>query len=808
MGWLPKPPFSIRSILGLMIGLMGLLGLLLALVAGNAHRNLVVENQRSALVNLVSLKSDDLLKALAGHASDLGVALQSEPAFRIAFIQNEQSVIESELQKQFHQYFVTAGVLKLEKLTVFSADYEVQTEVASGTAHNLLNARICPDLIAAARLREGAPRARVLTQLCLHDNRPYQMTIVTIGGLRPIGYLGIVVDPVPSLLEIERALGMPLRIRTANAEPIYKTRLWPSPNEMGDTMIAEYKLQAADGRPALSVAVLSDYRELHTQLRDARFVLMGMAAGMTSVFIFIAMLVFRQTTVKPLQALTSQLRKVGRDRVSLLGAVEATGAAEIRELATDFNQMASELSDLYDTLEDMAFRDSLTGLPNRNRFHQRLNDLVKRGNSNTPFAILLMDLNRFKSVNDTLGHHVGDELLREVGNRLRKTLAFFSLSESACSLNKYLPNEKCIVTRIGGDEFAALLPNLKSTNDAVGVAQALIRALEDPCIIGDHKLSLGTSIGIALYPHHGTDENTLMRRADLAMYHAKATRKGYALYENCLDTGNLLSLTLESDLNRAIDEDQLFLEYQPQINVSTGAVIGAEALVRWMHPEHGLVPPMEFIPLAEHTGLIQRLTGWVLRRALEDCSVWQHKGYCFGVSVNLSPINLHHPNILKVISLALDERQMGYDSLTLELTESAVMADPDYAIRVLGRMAAAGIGISIDDFGTGHCSLSYIKKLPVDEIKIDRSFVMDMNKDHNDMIIVRSTIGLAHNMGLLVVAEGVEDEEIMENLQALGCDKAQGYHIARPLPLAAFVNWLDSYRNSEEAEATLGGATG
>lgn len=807
MRWLPNPPFSIRTILGLMIGLMGLLGLLLALVAGNAHRNLVVENQRDGMTNLVSLKSTDLLNVLAGHTSDLGVALQSEPEFRKAFIQGDMSAINTVLENQFHQYFVTAGVLKLDKLTVFSLDYEVLTEVASAKAQGIVGTELCPNLIAGAKARAGALRARILTQLCLQGNRPYQMTIVTIGGLRPIGYLGIVVDPIPALLEIEKSLGMPLRIRTIDAEPIYKTAEWPAPNNMGDTMVADYMVRTADGMPALSVAILSDYRKLHTQLRDARFVLMGVAASVTSVFIFIALLIFRQTTVKPLQALTTQLRKVGRDRVSLLGAVETTGAAEIRELATDFNQMASELSDLYDTLEEMAFKDSLTSLPNRNRFHQRLADLVKRGDGNAPFAVLLMDLNRFKAVNDTLGHHIGDELLREVGGRLRKTFAFFSLSESACAINKYLPDDKCIVSRIGGDEFAALLPNLKSTNDAVGLAQALIRALEDPCIIGDHKLSLSTSIGISLYPQHGADENTLMRRADLAMYHAKSTRKGYALYEDCLDKGNLLSLTLESDLNRAIDEDQLFLEYQPQINTATGAVIGAEALVRWMHPEHGLVPPMEFIPLAEHTGLVQRLTGWVLRRALQDCAAWQHQGYNFGVSVNLSPINLHHPNILKLISLSLDEWQVSYDSLTLELTESAVMADPDYAIRVLGRMAAAGISVSIDDFGTGHCSLSYIKKLPVDEIKIDRSFVMDMNKDHNDMIIVRSTIGLAHNMGLVVVAEGVEDKEIMENLQALGCDKAQGYYISRPIPMAAFINWLNSYHDGDPVEEAVGGGT-
>jgi diguanylate cyclase (GGDEF)-like protein len=505
--------------------------------------------------------------------------------------------------------------------------------------------------------------------------------------------------------------------------------------------------------------------------------------------------------VKPLRQLTEQLRHVGRDRKNLLGLVGADGASEIKELAVNFNQMASELGDLYETLEQMAFFDGLTSLPNRNRFHEKLSALVKSSQvDGKPFAVLLMDLDRFKAVNDTLGHHIGDELLREVGARLRKTLAFLSLQETD-GIKNSTQDKRCLIARIGGDEFAALLPDLSSPEYAIGFAQTLIRTLEEPCVIGEYKLRLASSIGLAFYPQHGSDQNTLMRRADLAMYFAKSTRRGYSIYESNLDEAGLLHLSLESDLNRAIECDELFLEYQPQIDLKSGVVTGVEALVRWMHPVRGMIPPVEFIPMAEQTGSIQRLMEWVLRRALRDCGEWQGNGFGFGVSVNLSPINLHHPEIGDVIGRSMNAYPVSDGSLMLELTESAVMADPEYAIRVLDRLATASIGISIDDFGTGHCSLSYIKKLPANEIKIDRSFVMDMNQDPNDMVIVRATIGLAHNMGLSVIAEGVEDDATLKNLRALGCDKAQGYHIARPLPLAALMEWLDSYQEKLAMDA-------
>ena len=808
LGFLSKRSFSIRTILGLMIGLMGLLGLLLAIAAGNIHRNLVIENQQEALSELVKLKSADFLQKLVEHARDLAIALQNDPSFRDAFDSRDKAAIEAELSHQFHQYFVTVGVLKLDRLVAFDLDYRVIADVTVDGAIPTVVTSICPNLIENAKLREGPYRSRVMNQMCTIAGKPYQVVLVAIGGLRPNGYLAVIVDPLPALKEIENALKMPVNIGYPGHEHAYTSSAWPPSSNMQDVMVAKHTIYSDDGQAALFVSILSDYSKLHIRLRDARLALMLIASVMTLTFIFVALMVFRQTTVRPLRQLTEQLRNVGRDRKNLLGFVGADGASEIKELAVNFNQMASELGDLYETLEQMAFYDGLTSLPNRNRFHERLSALVKSSQENgKPFAVLLMDLDRFKAVNDTLGHHIGDELLREVGARLRKTLALLSLQD-ANSEKSVGQDKRCLIARIGGDEFAALLPDLSSSEYAIGFAQTLISILEEPCIIGDYKLRLASSIGLAFYPQHGSDQNTLMRRADLAMYYAKSTRRGYSIYESSLDEGGLLHLALESDLNRAIECDELFLEYQPQIDLRSGIVTGVEALVRWMHPERGVIPPNEFIPLAEQTGIVQRLMEWVLHRALSDCAEWQSSGFGFGVSVNLSPINLHHPEIRDVISRSLNATPVRDGSLMLELTESAVMGDPEYAIRVLDSLAAAGIGVSIDDFGTGHCSLSYIKKLPATEIKIDRSFVMDMNQDPNDMVIVRATIGLAHNMGLSVIAEGVEDASTMQNLRALGCDKAQGYHIARPLPMAALLEWLDNYQEQLATDARLAKSRG
>ncbi len=386
-------------------------------------------------------------------------------------------------------------------------------------------------------------------------------------------------------------------------------------------------------------------------------------------------------------------------------------------------------------------------------------------------ALLVLDLDRFKEVNDTLGHDHGDLLLREVAVRLQHALAAHAS-----------------VARLGGDEFAVLLP----TTDLLQAqrhAEALITALRAPFELGGYSVETGVSIGIALAPDHGADFETLLRQADIAMYVAKRDGSGSAVYATEQDVHSPERLALIGELRHAIEGDALVLHYQPKLGCRTGELAGVEALVRWLHPERGLIPPDRFIPLAEQTGLIRPLTQWVIRTALEQCRIWRDQGLVMPVAVNLSMRNLHESDLVKTIEQALAESRLPTSALELEITESSLMVYPDHALAVLTQLSEMGVRIAVDDFGTGYSSLAYLKDLPVHELKIDRSFVGDMREQTRNRAIVRSTIDLAHHLGLRVVAEGVEDQETWDFLAQVGCDVAQGYHLSRPLVAGAVLGW-------------------
>jgi diguanylate cyclase (GGDEF)-like protein len=384
-----------------------------------------------------------------------------------------------------------------------------------------------------------------------------------------------------------------------------------------------------------------------------------------------------------------------------------------------------------------------------------------------------MDLDRFKDVNDTLGHHTGDELLQQVGLRLRSIL-----------------RASDTVARMGGDEFAVVLPMAGPVEIVSRVAQSLVEVLEQPFTLAGHAVSVGASVGIALFPEHGTDVKTLLRHADVAMYVAKRGSSGHALYSFEQDAHAPDRLSLIGELRAGIERNELVLYYQPKVSLRTGRCDRVEALVRWQHPQRGLVQPDNFIPLAEQTGLIKPLTRWVLQTALRQCRAWQDSGLDITVGVNLSMRNLHDPDLVDEITQLLEATGVRAAALKVEVTESALMTDPQRALGSLARLRAIGVEVAIDDFGTGHASLSYLKQMPVEEIKLDRSFVKDMRTDKSDYTIVRSTIELAHDLGLRVIAEGVEDQATWDLLVELGCDLAQGYHMSRPLPEADLRRWL------------------
>ncbi len=418
-----------------------------------------------------------------------------------------------------------------------------------------------------------------------------------------------------------------------------------------------------------------------------------------------------------------------------------------------------------EALRRQALHDALTDLPNRVLLRDRL-DQALRGveRHRRPLALLLLDLDRFKEVNDTFGHQQGDLLLQEVARRLRDNL-----------------RDGDTVARLGGDEFAALLPDTDA-GGAVAAAQTLRAALDAPVPIEGHLLHVEASVGIALCPEHGSDATTLLSHADVAMYAAKRQRSGPAVYDALHDPYSPRRLGLIGDLRRAIAGGALALHYQPEIEVATGRVRGVEALVRWPHPRQGLIPPDVFIPLAEETGLIAPLTHWVLDEALRQRHLWHDRGVDLGMAVNLSMRDLRDPALPEAIARLLEAHGVPPAALCLELTESAIMADTGRAAVVLTRLRALGVRLAVDDFGTGCSSLASLKRLPMDKLKIDKSFVQRLAEDAADLTVVTSVVGLGHGLGLQVVAEGVENGAALELLAGLGCDTAQGYHIGRPLP--------------------------
>jgi len=486
------------------------------------------------------------------------------------------------------------------------------------------------------------------------------------------------------------------------------------------------------------------------------------ARGLDVPFIFVSGTIGEDTAVEAMRNGANDYIMKGNMK-RLMPAINR----ELREAGVRRGRMQAEKK-----IHRLAFYDSLTGLANRNMVYDHLRDSIYAGGSG-PIALLLLDLDRFNEVNDTLGHARGDVLLRKVGSRINEAMG-----------------SACVTARLGGDEFA-VVQRLASLSEAGQVGRKILKALESPFVIEDLPISVEASIGIAIYPEHGSTADVLLQRADVAMNTAKQTGSGLLVYDTGFDHHSHRRLALMGELRQAIEQDRLSVHYQPKIDLKTGRAIGVEALARWEHREYGHIPPDQFIIPAERTGLIKPLALWVFGKAHRQAMEWHREGRRITIAVNLSARNLIDPQLPERISELMRSDGLPPDRLEMEVTESAIMSDPVRALEAVKRLKSMGIGLAIDDFGTGYSSLAYLKTLPVDTIKVDKSFVMNMMKSQNDAVIVRSTIDMAHNLGLRVVAEGVENGDVLERLVSMGCDEAQGFYMCRPLPAEEIGRWLN-----------------
>ena len=682
----------------------------------------------------------------------------------------------------------------------------LDTRLALQTLGESADAALAPALAHLAPLLAQRPGSGLVA---LMAGVPYQFVMVPMRAPALIGWVVMgfpldqaLIDDMQAVAGVQAALVVqPARGAPAVLVSSFKPPLDPAPLALsladGDLVLAgEPYLVAswpvangsvatgADGRILLRVAgsvaaALAPYRQLQWLL--AAITVLGLAlfgAG--------SMWTARRVT-QPLRSLVRASERLARGQYDQ--PLQHTGRPdEIGDLARAFDHMRSSVSAQQQQIRQLAYRDRLTGLPNRVQFRDEVQQAIARStqaaadaagqtgpSSPRPLAVLMLDLDRFKHVNDVLGYAFGDQLLQSVAQRLQQVV-----------------RDGDVVARLGGDEFALLLPNADLVL-AGQLAQRITAAFEQPLTIADQTVDLSAGLGIAGWPVHAADTDALLSRAEVAMYAAKRRTAGAQVYDPAVDSASALNLSLLSELRRAVEHNELRLYLQPKIHIATGAVSGAEALVRWQHPERGLVPPMAFIPFAEQTGFIRQLTLWMFDRAANEQVALALLGVR-RVSVNLSTRDLLDQELPEKLDAILRRHCALADGFCLEITESAIMDDPQRAEATLNRLAERGFKLSIDDFGTGYSSLAYLKKLPVNELKIDKSFVMAMAHDAGDAAIVRSTIDLAHNLGLTVVAEGIENQDVLQLLQALKCDEGQGYHMSKPLPVADFQDWVGRWQ--------------
>jgi diguanylate cyclase (GGDEF)-like protein len=712
--------------------------------------------------------------------------------------------------------------------SVLAADYGFRDAATSGDAQTLrsaldnhgarigatLTAMLAPDLSARA-LGEGTspdalvalrPLAAQLAQdgsaLVLVGGAPYQVVMVPMKAPLLVGYIvmGFALDQ--ALVDDMHAVsGLHTVVLAHTAR--------------GDDLVVLSTLQAQAAVPLLAADASRDVVTLHDGphvFRSIQQSAVGQAHRIGLRTVLLRSVDDAVAPYRPLQATLAFItlggllmagvasvftaRRVTTPLLSLVRATEVLGRGdysqalqhthrkdEIGELARSFDHMRTSIAAQEAQVRELAYWDRLTGLPNRAQFRDAVDAAIAAACDGASVAVLMLDLDRFKHVNDVLGYAFGDRLLKGVAQRLMA----------------HGVRQGDMWARISGDEFALLLV-ASDAAAALAVAERVADVFHLPMSLDDHTVDLAAGFGVAVFPCHAADADTLISRAEVAMYTAKRKTQVAMVYDPAIDAGSARSLSLLTELRRALEQDELRLFLQPKIALigpRAGRMVGAEALVRWQHPTRGMVPPMDFIPFAEQTGFVRQLTLWMLQATAKQWPVLRSLGL-LRVSVNLSTRDLLDQDLPQKINATLREHGMPAHALCLEITESAIMDEPQRALATLNTLSEAGFKLSIDDFGTGYSSLAYLKRLPVDELKIDRSFVMAMETDEDDAKIVRSTIDLAHNLGLSVVAEGVENAAVLRRLTQLHCDEAQGYHMSRPVPVTELVAFAARWAGRDE----------
>ncbi len=754
---------------------------LLAFLAINATNIRNAQEQIESGLEVGSRVFTRLMASRLERLAESARLLSGDFAFKTAYSTGDKATILSAMDNQRSR--VGADVMM-----IVSPDYVVMAD----TLHPK-EAQIpfpFPDLIKTAE-EQGETSSIVLI-----NGQPYQLVIVPLLAPIPISWIciGFTIDnklakdfQSITLLDITFVREYPDHHVDILASTLSKT--------LTDSLITSLPLSRASAQKAELLRLKNDsYMSIKIPLTKGnghsvnvlmqrsvekalehfyrlRNALIGLFAGSVFLSLLGAVVVARSVT-KPVHALAEGAKWIEQGEYD--HRVTIAQKDELGSLADAFNTMAAGIAEREEQIKHQAYHDRLTGLPNRECLHTELEKAIRNGQSESCSPILLMlNLNRFKAINGILGLRVGDLLLKQVGERIGGFVT-----------------ENSMTFHLGGDNFVLLFPEGQGVEHAEDITQRLLAGFEGPFLIEGSPISLDARIGIAVSPVHGTDPEALIKYVDIAAHLAKNSVDNFTMYSPQRDKQAPRQLTLLGELRHAIEHNDLELYYQPKINFKTGHISGVESLVRWNHPQHGLVPPDDFIPLAEQTGLIKPLTGWALKTAFARKDAFLQSGLDIQVAVNLSARNLQDEQLPANVAELLQAYKIDPATIILEITESAIMTDPERSMKIIRQLDELGTNISIDDFGTGYSSLGYLQKLPVDELKIDKSFVTNLDKNSNDVMIVRSIIELAHNLGLKVTAEGIETLETYTMLEQLGCDRGQGYLMSKPLQVAKFSQWL------------------